>query len=348
MNWLVFGAGAIGTYLGGSLHLRGHRVTFLEQPIAANNISQHGLSLSLKPGQQEYIVRPCIVSSLEQAIRHGPFDAAIFAVKAFDTVSLLEKIVPFVQSMPPVICFQNGVENEGQLASVLGDGRVIAGTVTSAVSRRAAGDIILERSRGIGLSSSHPLVKTLANVFSEAGLNTRVYAHAADMKWSKMLTNLVGNASAAILDLTPAQVFSHPLLYDLEIRQLRETLEVMRAHGIHVVNLPNIPVRWLALALQYLHPQAISGLLRRAVGSGRGDKMPSFHIDLHSGRKQSEVDYLNGAVVRFGQAAGVPTPVNRLLNRTLIKLMDGSLPREHFARQPQALLELLSVDHSIK
>jgi 2-dehydropantoate 2-reductase len=282
------------------------------------------------------------VSSLEQAVQLGPFDAAIFALKSFDTGTVLEAIVPFVQSMPPVICFQNGVENEARLASILGNERVIAGTVTSAVSRRAAGDITLERSRGIGLSSLHPLAHTFANAFTDARLNTHLYAHPAAMKWSKMLTNLVGNATSAILDLPPAQVFAHPLLYDLEIRQLRETLRVMRAHGISMVNLPKMPVRWLGLALQHFHPKLLNSFFRRAVGGGRGEKMPSLYIDLHSGRKQSEVDYLNGAVARYGQAAGIPTPVNTLLCQTLLKLIDGSLPRERFTRQPQALLELLA------
>ena len=75
------------------------------------------------------------------------------------------------------------------------------------------------------------------------------------------------------------------------------------------------------------------------MGKGRGEKMPSFHIDLYAGRKQSEVDYLNGAVVRFGAQVGVPTPVNRLLNETLLALASGEMPRETFALQPEKLLE---------
>ena len=342
LNWLVFGAGAIGTYLGGSLLLHGHQVTFLEQPSTATEVKQRGLSLQLSPGSQQYIPEPCIVSCLEQAFQYDPFDAAIFALKSFDTASVLEKIAPYIQSIPPLICFQNGVENEARLASVFGEDRVIAGTVTSSVSRRAAGEIVLERSRGIGLSSLHPLANTLAHAFQDAGLITQLFPHPADMKWSKMLTNLVGNATSAILDLTPAQVFTHPQLYNLEIRQLRETLTVMRAHRIGVVNLPKMPVRWLGFALQHLPSRLVRNLLSRAVGGGRGEKMPSFHIDLHSGRKQSEVDYLNGAVVRYGQAVGVPTPVNRMLNHTLLQLIDGSLPCDRFSHQPQALLDLLS------
>jgi 2-dehydropantoate 2-reductase len=67
--------------------------------------------------------------------------------------------------------------------------------------------------------------------------------------------------------------------------------------------------------------------------------MPSFHIDLHGGRGQSEIDYLNGAVVRSGEQLGIPTPANRVLNETLLALTRGEAPLAAFARQPERLLE---------
>jgi 2-dehydropantoate 2-reductase len=65
--------------------------------------------------------------------------------------------------------------------------------------------------------------------------------------------------------------------------------------------------------------------------------MPSFHIDLHSGRGKSEVGYLNGAVVRAGERYGVPTPVNAALTDSLLKLTSGEIPLDAFARQPEKL-----------
>jgi 2-dehydropantoate 2-reductase len=79
--------------------------------------------------------------------------------------------------------------------------------------------------------------------------------------------------------------------------------------------------------------------MHRALGSGRGGKMPSFHIDLHSGRSQSEVEYLNGAVARFGRKLGIPTPVNDYLTRTLLALTRGDLPFNAYSRKPEKLLE---------
>jgi 2-dehydropantoate 2-reductase len=78
--------------------------------------------------------------------------------------------------------------------------------------------------------------------------------------------------------------------------------------------------------------------MARAVGRGRGGKMPSLHIDLHSGRGRSEVGWLNGAVLRHGEALGVDTPVNRVLYATLSGLMSGDLDTGEFSKKPAKLL----------
>ena len=70
--------------------------------------------------------------------------------------------------------------------------------------------------------------------------------------------------------------------------------------------------------------------------------MPSFHIDLHSGRGKSEVEYLHGAVVCAGAKFGVPTPVNKMLTETLLALTKKEIPLEEFARKPEKFLAKLS------
>jgi 2-dehydropantoate 2-reductase len=247
---------------------------------------------------------------------------------------------PFAEQLPPILCLSNGVENEPAIAAILGADKVIAGTVTSSIGRRRVGDIVLERLRGVGLADGHPLSLFLAGVLNVAGLNARLFQRPADMKWSKLLTNLPANATAAILNMTAAEVFAHPGLFRLEMRMLRETLAVMRANHLHALDLPQVPVRALALGARL--PEFIARpLMLKAVGGGRGGKLPSFHIDLHSGRGRSEVDWLNGAVVRFGEQAGVPAPVNRLLTETLLALTHAEIPLTEFNRQPEKLLALI-------
>jgi 2-dehydropantoate 2-reductase len=342
---LVFGAGAIGTYIGGSLALVGQQVVFVEQPQVVEELRQRGLRLDLtldkrRQSKDASRVDPSafvIVSTLEEALHYGPFDVALFALKSFDTQAALEGIQPYADKMPPILCFSNGVSNEPAIARALGKDKVIYGTVTSAVGRRAAGDIVLERLRGVGVGTGHPLSEKLNTTFNAAYLNSQLFEDASSMKWSKMLTNLIANPTSAILDMTARQVFANRDLYKLEIEMLRECLAVMKAQDLKVVDLPGTPVRALAFATKL--PLWLSKpLLSRAAGAGRGAKMPSFHIDLYSGRGRSEVEYLHGAVVRAGETCNVPTPVNKALTETLLALTTKKIPLEEFAHKPEKLL----------
>jgi 2-dehydropantoate 2-reductase len=342
---LSIGAGAIGTYIGGSLALAGHRVAFVERPEVAEKLRSRGLRLDIL-GTEHHLPDPQLFHSIEEALANQDFDTALFALKSFDTPGFLASLTVPTESLPPFLCLSNGVDNEPAIAAALGSDKVIAGTVASAIGRREAGEIVLGRLRGVGVAlpgpgggtAGRPLCERLVAAMHAAGLNARLFTSANDMKWSKMLTNLIVNATCAILDIPPKGIFAHPGLYRLEIMQLRETLRVMAAQGIKVVDLPGTPVRQLALAVNYL-PLAVSRpLLGRAVCGGRGGKMPSFHIDLHAGRGQSEVDFLNGAVVRAGRRADIPTPVNSLLTEKLLALTRGEIPLDSYRARPEKLI----------
>ncbi len=337
LNILSIGAGAIGTYFGGSLALKGHKLVFLDRPKVAKELSSGKLTLNLN-GSEFEINNPTVVGSIEDALKHGPFDIALFALKSFDTVSALESLAPFADKLPPFLCLSNGVENELEIIRYLGTGKAIYGTVTTAVGRRGPGNIIVEKLRGMGVEAGHDISEILVSAMNEAGLKAELFDSGPSMKWSKMITNLIANASSAILDMTPAQIFSHPGLYYLEVQQLLETLKVMKELRIDVVNLPGTPVKLLIWAVKYLPLFISRPLLKKAVGGGRGDKMPSFHIDLHSGRGKSEVEYLNGAIVRYGEKLSIQTPANLLLNEKLMELNTQPEKIEDYRNNPTLLL----------
>lgn len=341
LKFLGVGTGAIGTYIGGSLVLAGHSVVFLERVGIADEVRQRGLRLKLG-GSEHQVYNPIVVETIGEALETGAYDVALLAVKSFDTAEFIKSMEPYISTFPPVLCLQNGVENESLLADVLGHDRVIAATVTSAVGRRAAGDIVLERLRGVGIAYGHPLSQKLAEAMAEAGLCARLYKRADCMKWSKMLTNLMGNATAAILDMTPAEVFADRFGGWIELVQLREALAVMRAMNIPVTDLPATPVRTMSWAVRLLPAFVSRRLLQRGVGKGRGAKMPSLHIDLHNGRGKSEVVYLNGAVARFGERVKVATPINRILTDVLISMTEKRIPLGQFARRPDRLWKYIT------
>jgi len=340
MKLLFFGAGAIGAYIGGSLALTGCDVAFVERPEPAEILRREGLVLALGAQTHRIPIQKVFTSAID-ALRDSTPDLAVFAIKSYDTGAAIESLRPLARRLPPALCLQNGVENEAVLEGVFGSGRVIAGTVTSAVGRGRTCEITLERKRGIGLAAGHALSAPLADAMNHAGLNAKLYPVARAMKWSKLFTNLTANASSAILGMTPRAVFSDPQLFKLEREMLRECLQVMRTGGIDVVDLPGTPVRMLAFAVKSLPRRLAQPLLARAVVGGRGGKMPSFYLDLNSGRGKTEVEWINGAVVREGERLGITVPVNRLLTETLTGLAkDPSLQKEFFEK-PGTLIRLL-------
>jgi 2-dehydropantoate 2-reductase len=233
------------------------------------------------------------------------------------------------------LSLQNGVSSEDLLSEAFGAEKIIAGTILNPVSIREPGIVVLEkRTGGIGIASlqigdsanrpTNQLTNQLADQLRQAGFRTRTYADYRAMKWSKLLLNLIGNATAAILDLNTMEIFRDRRLFAIEIAALRETMHVARAQGIRFVNLPGYPVSLLAAAVRSLSLSLLQPALIPLVAKGRGSKMPSLHIDLWSGKRRSEIAELNGAVVRIGAQLKIPTPANGLLVRTFEDLQSGS------------------------
>jgi len=335
-RFLIFGAGAIGTYLGASLANQGNQVLVLERKKDLSTLQEQGLRLEI--GSRRISANASFISDLED-IRDQDLTLGILALKTYQLETILPDLIRLKGILPPLLCLQNGVESEGMLAGALGEEYVIPGTVTSAVDRLEKGSAVVRRQRGMGIAGHYERVNRLVNIFNQAGLNCRHYQQGDAMKWSKLLTNLLGNASSAILDLTPAEIYSDKELYKIELEQVREALLVMRNLGIHPQNLPGVPVQLLAGVVRWLPPALSQPLLSKQVGSGRGEKMPSFHIDLYSGKKRSEVDQLNGAVVRAGERIGCSTPVNRFLTRTLLGLIKGEIPLDRYRNNPTRYLQ---------
>ena len=339
MKIIIFGAGAIGTYVGASLILASQEVHFLERQPSAGILGKQGITMRKKSMVQK-VSGLNIHSSLNSIGNLSEFDLGILAVKSYDTKDFINSMSGFLKELPAILSLQNGVENENWLAETLGWEKVIGGSVTTAIGRSAPGEITVEKLRGIGIAGSSPLVPQIVAVFNRAGLKARRYSNVPGMKWSKMLTNLPANASAAILNMLPAEVFADRDLFEMEMLQLREALSVMKAKGYPVTNLPGTPVRLLAAGCRFpgwAGQPLIGGFLSR----GRGDKKPSFLLEIQNDTGKTEVGYLNGAVERFGKEMGIPTPVNTGLNNILQQMAEGRVDRQEFDHKPSRLLDLI-------
>jgi len=333
---LVIGAGAIGGFIGGSLLAIDQEVTYLCRPATARALRNQGLRLEL--ASRELRVAPGVVETASAAFAAGPFDLIVVAVKRYQTRAALDGFSGLHSDPPPILCLQNGIGAEDELQALLGPIQVIPGTVTTAVSRLTLSSVRVDRFRGMGMAGDSAGVEDWLKLLNRAGLNAVHYSEAESMKWSKLVTNLIANPTSAILDMPPSEIFRHRGLFQIEMAMLREALAVMRVLGVGVVDLPGTPVRLLALASRFLPLPVAQPLLSRALGRGRGAKMPSFHGDLERGAERSELDFLHGAVVREGGRLGVAVPVNTMLVRVLGGMLSGRIAREEFRGRPDRLL----------
>ncbi len=336
MKYLLIGAGAIGSYLGGSLLSAGKDVSFLEKPEYAGSLNQNGITI--KFANQIIHHAPVNVFTSADLAFSREVDVVVFAIKSFDTEEAAKELFAFREKIKAVLCLQNGVENEPILERYFGENKVIGGSVTSAIGRVSAGDVILEKLRGIGIEKKSSYSDEIITDFNEAGLNAKPFQHRLDMKWSKMLSNLLLNASCAILDMIPAEIMMSKAIFHLEMQQFKEAVAVMDKLGVHVTNLPKVPMRTLSILIKYFPEDILRKVLVKPLGGGRGAKMPSLHIDLQQGRNQSEVIFLNGAVSRIGRKVGVPTPVNNTFSEILTYLVAHPDTKPQYSQNYQALL----------
>ena len=317
------------------------------RPRFAAAVARHGLRLRDSEGDTQ-VPGVAVATSIGEVFSSAEDIAyVVLAVKSYDTAGAVAEIAQALPggSCPTIVTLQNGVGNEECIAASLGAASVIAGVIATPVSTAGPGIAHVEKADySIGLSRWHPAVSSAAynavtSSLSNAGFSVSEYPDAASLKWTKLLMNMVGNASCAILDMPPSRLFDDRILADLEIAAWREALNTIKAAGIAPVNFGRYPISLLAPVIRTTPKPLLRRALRRSVGGARGGKMPSLYVDLDSGRAKSEVSWLNGAVVRKGNQVGVRTPVNRMLTDVLLSLVETPTERELWRGNPVRLQE---------
>jgi 2-dehydropantoate 2-reductase len=334
MHYLIFGAGAVGSYVGGRLALSGQKTTFLTRPGKKRTFQKNGLRIVDKT-DDELLPNPILVDSVQQAFSPSPPEVILLTVKTYDIEIAAAQILDCAPAPLPILCLTNGVGSEALLSEFLTDFPIIPVTLTTAVQLAQDGVVHIERERGMGIAGTHPLIDRLVIDFTQSNISMRRYQDGKRMKWSKLLTNIVSNASSAILGWSPTRIFQHPKLYRIEVEALRETVRLMRKIGVKPQNLPGVPVALLSSGI-FLPPWMTQRILSRIVSRGRGEKLPSFHYDI--GRGRSEIIHLNGAVVKEGMRVGLPTPANRFLTDTMLAIVNDANQHKDLRNHPEEFL----------
>jgi 2-dehydropantoate 2-reductase len=337
MRVLVVGAGAVGSFLGWAAAAGGGDTTLVRREFEGAAGARAPLRMTRPDGSQS-IVEVGVVASVGDAVTP---DLVIVAVRQYDLPAVLESLA----ALPAValLTAQNGLGAEEAATAARPAGTLLAASVTASVERETDGSVRWLRRGGVGLApvggDADALIERLAPTLRAADVDVVVHRDAAAMKWSKVIANLVANATSGLLDMDPTSIYANPDLFAIERDQLREGLAVMRARGLRPVTLPGAPVPILAFATGLPAPLA-RAVLRRVVGSARGGKDPSLRGAVQLGGP-TEVGWLNGAVARAGTELGVATPVNTALAALVDDAASDPARRDWFRHRPERLLEAL-------
>jgi 2-dehydropantoate 2-reductase len=290
----VMGAGAVGCYFGGMLARAGHDVVLIARPQHVQAIERDGLRMQTKTFDEPVRLR---ASSDPAAVEGAQF--VLFSVKSTDTEAAGAQIRPHLAPDALVLCLQNGVDNADRLRSVLPPAQVAAAVVYVATEMAGPGHV-KHHGRGELVIEPSPRSAAIAQALVAAGVPTEVSDNVRGALWGKLIINCAYNAISAIAQ----QPYGHNVrgvgIRDVMRDVVDECLAVARADGVRLNG-------------------DMHEIVRKLV-----DTMPtqssSTAQDLARG-KPTEIDYLNGLIVRRGEALGIPTPANRVL-WALVKLLE--------------------------
>ncbi len=304
MRVLIFGAGAIGGYIGGALLAAGVDVTFLVRPSVAERFDEHGLTLTDFEGGKVSLATPIPYQTSLQDCPQA--EVVLLTVKCTGVEEACRELADWVTPETLVVCLQNGVGSAQQAASLLGEAQVLSGMVPFNVltmeggrlHRGTEGDLKLE---------DHPLTRRLVQAWQQSGVPASIASDFESVAWGKLLLNL-NNAINALAGV--------PLVEELNQRPYRrvlaacqtELLKALKSAGIRPAKLARVPP-WLIPWILRL-PDWLFRLVARRMLAIDPLARSSMWEDLERGRS-TEIDFLNGAVVGLAEAQGLPAPVNR-------------------------------------
>ena len=295
----VMGAGAVGCYYGGMLARAGHDVVLIARPAHVEAIARSGLRMQTQTFDEH--VR--LAASPDASAVQGA-ELVLFCVKSPDTESAGALMRPYLQAGALVLCLQNGVDNADRLRTVLPQHAVAAAVVYVAtqmlgpgqVKHNGRGDLVIEPTTTTSISS-----QAAAQALIAAGIPAVISDNVRGALWAKLILNCAYNAVSAITQLPYGKMVAGAGVPDVMRDVVAECLAVAQAEGVQVAGDAHAAVANLAASM----PSQFSSTAQ----------------DLARG-KRSEIDYLNGLIVRRGEALGISTPVNRVL-WALVKLMES-------------------------
>lgn len=306
----VFGAGAVGGFVGGALAAGGASVVMIGRAATAQAMAREGLRISDYRGRDDRVA-PKRIAVATEASAAQDCGLVLVCVKSRHTEEAARQLAPWLTPGTVVLSLQNGVTNAEVLRAALPGIEVLPGMVGFNVVVQPGGRYHQATEGELHVQDAAALAPWLAD-FDRAGLPLHRHADLRGVQWAKLMLNL-NNAVNALSGL--------PLRAQLAQRGYRrvlagaqeEFLGLHRAAGLPpLARLSPLPARLIPRVLRLPDPlfRAIAGRMLRIDPSARS----SMADDLAQGRP-TEVDWINGEVVRLAERLGRDAPVNRALTR---------------------------------
>jgi 2-dehydropantoate 2-reductase len=303
MKVLIMGAGALGSILGGFLARAGHAVTLIGRPTHMDVIAARGLRVTGIWGAHQ-ITGMTTVTAADGAVGVD-YDVVFIAVKSYDTAAAVADVAPLLGPDTLVCSYQNGLGNAEAIADAVGAHRVVEAMVIFGVQVPEPGHVdvtVIARPTALGVYPGGPdaeRVRSLAQALDAAALPTVYSDNIGAELWRKVAYNSALNPLCALLDVPYGKLPELAETREAMAAIVTELYAVAAARGISMD--PPTPDEYMTLFYEKLVPPTAA-------------HFGSMHEDFRLKRK-TEIDALNGALVRFGREGGVACPANAMITR---------------------------------
>jgi len=295
MKVAVMGAGAVGCYYGAMLARAGHEVVLIGRPAHVQAVVREGLRLET----QAFDEQVKLAASTEPSAVQGA-ELVLFCVKSTDSESAAAQIRPHLSPAALVLTLQNGVDNDERVRAVLRSSEVAAAVVYVATEMAGPGHV-RHHGRGELVIAPSRASETVAQHLVAAGVPTQISDNVRGALWAKLILNCAYNALSAVSQLPYGVLVKGEGVAEVIRDVVAECLAVAKAEGVVIPGDTDAAVRGIAQSMPSQYSSTAQDLARG---------------------KLSEIDHLNGLVVRRGEALGVATPANRVLF-AMVKLLEG-------------------------
>ena len=296
---LIVGSGAVACLFAARLSAGGVPVTMLGSwPAGLQALSQSGVRL-LEPNGTE-IVQP--VLSLKSLSECMGIRFALVLVKSWQTEIAARQLASCLASDGLALTLQNGFGNYNVLLQALGSRRVAQGALTLGATMIAPG-VVRSSGGGVITLGLHPRLQDMTNLLGRAGMVVETVSDILSVQWGRQVINSAIHPVTALLGIPNGELLLRPSARNLLQTAAREAAGVAVARGVH---------------LPYPDPV----IACEAIASQTATNISPMLQDVRRGAP-TEIEYINGAVVREGEKTGVATPVNRALMLAIKALKPG-------------------------